>query len=334
MPRGNRRCADFLFEWFPVFAVLALLVWAYYSYVFMVCGSLVEVLALRVLLGLLFNVLLLLLLGCFLYTTFTGPAAIPAYFSVSDAERQRLESLQDFNERRRYLDELGDKRGVLTLGPDQCVRYCYPCRRIKPDRCHHCSWCQKCVPKMDHHCPWFNNCVSFSTQKSFLLTLAYGVLLGAYTALTALIPAVTAWFSLGLSFTTLNVSFLVASGVYFSIAAGAFLSSHLDYLYRNVTTLENMRAIVFRDQRDSFDLGREKNFRQVFGASRILWPFPVPTSQGDGCRFPTKLHPDPNNMQLPLVRENRAAASTPAGAQTTGKADLRSRYSLMRNLCE
>ncbi|KAH9382526.1 hypothetical protein HPB48_013127 [Haemaphysalis longicornis] len=116
---------------------------------------------------------------------------------------------------------------------------------------------------MDHHCPWFNNCVSFSTQKSFLLTLAYGVLLGAYTALTALIPAVTAWFSLGLSFTTLNVSFLVASGVYFSIAAGAFLSSHLDYLYRNVTTLENMRAIVFRDQRDSFDLGREKNFRQV-----------------------------------------------------------------------
>ncbi|KAH9382414.1 hypothetical protein HPB48_015746 [Haemaphysalis longicornis] len=111
---------------------------------------------------------------------------------------------------------------------------------------------------MDHHCPWFNNCVSFSTHKSFLLTLAYGSVLAAFTALTALIPAASAWLSLGLSFTALNVSCVVAGGAYLSIAVAAFMCVQLGYLYRNVTTLENMRPTLFREQTDSFDLGRKK----------------------------------------------------------------------------
>ncbi|KAH9384335.1 hypothetical protein HPB48_026337 [Haemaphysalis longicornis] len=90
---------------------------------------------------------------------FAGPAPIPAYFGVSSAERQRLNSLQDPNERRLYLDELGDKRGILTLGPDECVRYCEPCRRIKPDRCHHCTRCKKYVYG-------FNCCVPTSSASS------------------------------------------------------------------------------------------------------------------------------------------------------------------------
>ncbi|KAH9382413.1 hypothetical protein HPB48_015747 [Haemaphysalis longicornis] len=88
-----------------------------------------------------------------------SPAPIPAYFGVSSAERQRLNSLQDPNERRLYLDELGDKRGILTLGPDECVRYCEPCRRIKPDRCHHCTRCKKYVYG-------FNCCVPTSSASS------------------------------------------------------------------------------------------------------------------------------------------------------------------------
>ncbi|XP_077541243.1 palmitoyltransferase ZDHHC20-B-like [Haemaphysalis longicornis] len=318
MPRGFWRCVAPMFDWIPVIAVLALLGWAYYSYVFVVCGSLVKVLALRALLALVFSVLLLLVLWSFLHTTFTGPAPIPAYFGVSSAERQRLNSLQDPNERRLYLDELGDKRGILTLGPDECVRYCEPCRRIKPDRCHHCTRCKKCVPKMDHHCPWFNNCVSFSTHKSFLLTLAYGSVLAAFTALTALIPAASAWLSLGLSFTALNVSCVVAGGAYLSIAVAAFMCVQLGYLYRNVTTLENMRPTLFREQTDSFDLGRKKNVLQVFGTDRLLWPFPVHTSQGDGSRYPTKLHPNPYDLRLPLVQKNKPVPPASTEAKPTG----------------
>ncbi|KAH9384336.1 hypothetical protein HPB48_026338 [Haemaphysalis longicornis] len=197
---------------------------------------------------------------------------------------------------------------------------------------------------MDHHCPWFNNCVSFSTHKSFLLTLAYGSVLAAFTALTALIPAASAWLSLGLSFTALNVSCVVAGGAYLSIAVAAFMCVQLGYLYRNVTTLENMRPTLFREQTDSFDLGRKKNvlqlliqlvnvpemlsverkglIRKVFGTDRLLWPFPVHTSQGDGSRYPTKLHPNPYDLRLPLVQKNKPVPPASTEAKPTGKAPL------------
>ncbi|XP_050027961.1 palmitoyltransferase ZDHHC20-B-like [Dermacentor andersoni] len=313
MPRGRLGLADPFFEWLPVVGVVALLIWTYYAYVTVLCGRLVEDDVLRRLLVVAFHALFVLCVWSFVYTTFTG--RIPAYFSVSVDEKQRLDALTDFHERRLYLDELGDKRGILTLGPDGCVRYCAECQRIKPDRCHHCSWCRRCVPKMDHHCPWFNNCVSFTTQKSFLLTLVYSSLLAGFVAATSVIHAVLAWFGPGLLFAAINVSALVIGGTYLSVGLGGFFYVHLNNMYRNVTTLENMRATMFREPEDSFDIGCAENVAQVFGRFKPLWAIPVLTSLGDGTRFPTKLHPDPNNLQLPLVRAVKdAPAATPGSS--------------------
>ncbi|XP_077486697.1 palmitoyltransferase ZDHHC20-B-like [Amblyomma americanum] len=314
MPRRSPRFHHPLVEWLPVVAVLLVFGGTYYVYVHVLCATMVKTVALRVVLVVAFHALFFLCAWSFAHTTLTDFAPIPVSFNVSASEKERLQSLQDFDERRRYLDELGDKRGVLTLGLDGCVRYCGSCGRIKPDRTHHCSWCGRCVPKMDHHCPWFNNCVSFTTQKSFLLTLVYGSLLAAFTATTSVVHAVMSWFSLGFSLATLSVSGLVAAGVYLSFGLGCFFSRHLDHLLRNITTLENMRATVFRDPDDSFDIGRTKNIVQVFGATKWLWALPVFTTPGDGVRFPTRLHPDPSNLRLPLVRAERdAPAASPAG---------------------
>ncbi|XP_070395695.1 palmitoyltransferase ZDHHC20-B-like isoform X1 [Dermacentor albipictus] len=315
MPRGRLGLGDPFFEWLPVVGVVALFVWTYYAYVTVLCGRLVEDDVLRLLLVVAFHALFLLCVWSFVHTTFAGAGRIPAYFSVSVDEKQRLDALTDFHERQRYLDELGDKRGILTLGMDGCVRYCAECQRIKPDRCHHCSWCRRCVLKMDHHCPWFNNCVSFTTQKSFLLTLVYSSLLAGFVAATSVIHAVLAWFGQGLWFAAINVSALVIGGIYLSVGLGSFFYIHLDNMCRNVTTLEKMRSTVFREPEDSFDIGRTENVAQVFGRSKPLWAIPVLNSLGDGTRFPTKLHPDPNNLQLPLVRAVKdAPAATPGSS--------------------
>ncbi|XP_077541017.1 palmitoyltransferase ZDHHC15B-like [Haemaphysalis longicornis] len=290
--------------------------WVYYAYNFLLVGKLVETPALGVTMAAVFHVLFIICMWSFAYTTLKGVAPIPRDFYVSDVERQRLELLKDFEERWRYLGELGDNRGILTLGPENCVRYCDVCGLIKPDRCHHCSVCKRCIPRMDHHCPWFNNCVSFTNLKAFLLTLLYSSLLAGYTALTGGIHAVIAWISLGLSLVSVQVTILVAGGTYLSTALATFLFVHLDQLSRNLTSLESSRMTVFQESGDSFDLGWSENFVQVFGRVKLLWPFPVLTSLGDGSRFPTKLHPDPAKLQLPLVREHELPRRTTAAWAT------------------
>ncbi|KAL3196404.1 hypothetical protein MRX96_015520 [Rhipicephalus microplus] len=308
MPRGPTRWVDPFFEWLPVVGVVMLLSWTYYVYMSVLCGSLIEDLAWRALTG-----------GRLSRVVLALPLVLHLHHSgrLSENERERLDATKGFDERRQYLEELGNRRGVLTLGIDGCVRYCAICQRIKPDRCHHCSWCRRCVPKMDHHCPWFNNCVSFTSQKSFLLTTAYACLLAAFSAITSVVHAVYSWFNPGFSFATINVSALVVGGTYLSLGIGSFFYLHLDNTFRNVTTLEKMRATVFREAGDSFDLGRQKNLQQasVFGQLKPLWLLPLFTSLGDGTRFPTKLHPDPDRLQLPLVLATKdGLAGTPGGA--------------------
>ncbi|KAH9367027.1 hypothetical protein HPB48_011950 [Haemaphysalis longicornis] len=70
--------------------------------------------------------------------------AVPEYFSLTPGEERALERCRDDDVTRRgLLDMLADKRGVITVGLDGCVRYCGPCRRVKPDRCNHCSACAR-----------------------------------------------------------------------------------------------------------------------------------------------------------------------------------------------
>ena len=86
-----------------------------------------------------FNILFLMLMWCFLKTMYSDPGQVPTFwgFHLGDNESKRR-------------------------------RYCLICNVFKPDRCHHCSTCNRCVLNMDHHCPWINNCVGQKNLKYFI----------------------------------------------------------------------------------------------------------------------------------------------------------------------
>ncbi|XP_070395628.1 palmitoyltransferase ZDHHC15A-like isoform X1 [Dermacentor albipictus] len=280
--------------WIPVALVAGLFSWAYYAYVVVFCYSIVleENTVTAVALALVFHLLLFLCLWSFALTTLSAPIAVPFPYQLSAGEQRALSSCRRSDiAHHRLLDVLALQRGILTVGADGCVRICEPCCLVKPDRCHHCSTCRKCIPKMDHHCPWFNNCVHFGNYKFFLLTLFYAVALSVYGVATIGTHEAKAWLSASTTPSSLHLTLVSLLGAVLTFGLGSFLSAHISMLLSNETTLEDMRGPVFRNPEDSFDVGRYRNFVQVFGPRVSLWMAPVFTSIGDGVRFPTKLHP-------------------------------------------
>ncbi|KAL8172530.1 hypothetical protein V2J09_024334, partial [Rumex salicifolius] len=176
------------------------------------------------------------------------------------------------------------------------VRYCTRCQNVKPPRCHHCSVCQKCILKMDHHCVWVVNCVGARNYKFFLLFLFYTFLETVLDALV-LLPQVIKSFKEAVdssgSASSIAITFLAfVLNLAFSLSLLCFVVMHISLLLSNTTTIEvyEKRKMV----RWKYDLGRKRNFIQVFGTKKALWFFPMyskddvdnPTFQG--LNFPLR----------------------------------------------
>uniref|UniRef100_A0A915E1T5 Palmitoyltransferase n=1 Tax=Ditylenchus dipsaci TaxID=166011 RepID=A0A915E1T5_9BILA len=176
---------------------------------------------------------------------------------------------------------------------DGGIRYCIRCAIVKPDRTHHCSTCDKCVLKFDHHCPWVNTCINFTNYKFFVLFNCYGFLLCIFVFFS-LLPYFIRWFrsmnplrDYDVEFVSVLVLFVV-SGL-FSISLGCLAFYHLYLISKNKTTNETFGPPRFSYGVDKniYNLGCKRNFREVFGSNSLLWFIPVFTSTGDGMLFPT-----------------------------------------------
>lgn len=178
-------------------------------------------------------------------------------------------------------------------------RYCKMCNVWKPDRTHHCSICNRCILNMDHHCPWINNCVGFYNRKFFIQLLLY-----AYSILLNI--AMTSFFSWDLCE---RVATLIKGGwgklltFYGARCLGAFfafgfsvllifmlhhfLKFHLKLVLENYTTIENLERE--EGAKSKFDIGRRRNWEQVFGTNPWFWWYPAHTAAsrpvGDGVRW-------------------------------------------------
>jgi hypothetical protein len=174
------------------------------------------------------------------------------------------------------------------------------CNVFKPERCHHCSACNRCVLNMDHHCPWINNCVGFWNRKYFLLLLIYVLIMTYFTAAFAAYDFYQAilWGINTKIFSTnnpeLGTKVIIMMGYCLNlVVAGlmsAFLKFHLLLATENKTTIENLDKLG-KPFQSVYDVGRSKNWKQIFGNNPWLYPFPIFCGSGkpigDGIYWPT-----------------------------------------------
>jgi len=204
----------------------------------------------------------------------------------------------DFDKHRAEIDANAEELGEGP--PRQCKR----CHRLKPARAHHCSVCRRCVLKMDHHCPWINNCVGFGNYRHFCLFLLYLGMSCLFAAACLLQPFTESFVYMVRSRGSaagrecIMTSFMISCSILIALCILGFF--HLYLVLTNQTTIEFQTNMIRRREarrngeyfRNPYDLGRSRNFQQVFGPNpfcRLKWMLPCialpPT--GDGLQFPS-----------------------------------------------
>ncbi|KAL0904136.1 hypothetical protein M5K25_026210 [Dendrobium thyrsiflorum] len=243
----------------------------------------------------LFHGLLVMLLWSYFSVVLTDPGSVPPNWRPSVDEEVGEGSplsASDFNN-----PILTMHQSALISDPgDPRIRFCRKCNQFKPPRCHHCSVCGRCVLKMDHHCVWVVNCVGALNYKFFLLFLFYTFLETTLVTLS-LLPHFIAFFNDGEIPGTpgmLATTFLTfVLNLAFTLSVLGFLIMHISLVMGNTTTIEAYEKKTTPKWR--YDLGRRRNFEQVFGLDKKHWFIPsysdedlrrIPALQG--LEYPTK----------------------------------------------
>eukprot|EP01065_Artemidia_motanka_P038685 TRINITY_DN47540_c0_g1_i1.p1 TRINITY_DN47540_c0_g1~~TRINITY_DN47540_c0_g1_i1.p1 ORF type:complete len:375 (+),score=57.79 TRINITY_DN47540_c0_g1_i1:52-1125(+) len=205
-----------------------------------------------------------------------------------------------------------------AVAHEYCKKTCGP----KPPRSHYDRLTQRLVLNMDHFCPWVANTVGFYNRKFFVLFLVYCSMtcLWAAGSMVLVFPTQTLpWVAAGRrcrpafirgtvsrttcpptppSTPTFQSLMLVALlfDTTFGLMLICFAAVHIQMALTNETTIEGRRYNVpFR-----YDVGRRRNWEQVFGTKPLLWFLPVWGSgpAGDGLSWPTLEEEDVDEMQV------------------------------------
>lgn len=153
-------------------------------------------------------------------------------------------------------------------------KFCYECRKAKPERAHHCSRCKKCINRMDHHCPWVGSCVNACNIGNFI-KLIISILVSCLLSLFLhgyvfhlkvrlfydAIKTVPSLFLIGMNFLVLGL---------ISIAVLFIIIRQLKLLVSNKTYLEYLQIkklgeIGVSVPKNPYDKGFVKNLKAVMG---------------------------------------------------------------------
>jgi len=249
-----------------VAAVLGIILGIHCSYVFLVWGPLLWDLSALILLFF-YHLLFIGLMAAFWQCIVTDPGVVPPNWGF-------------------YMGDETKRR-----------RYCKMCNVWKPDRTHHCSICNRCILNMDHHCPWINNCVGFYNRKFFIQLLLY-----VYASLIVIVAtscvdlwdrmrtltgrakaAHDSWYVIA----SIIVLMAISMSILLLCTLTNFLKFHLKLVLENYTTIENLERE--EGAKSKFDIGRRRNWEQVFGTNPWLWWYPAhilaSRPVGDGVRW-------------------------------------------------
>ena len=222
-----------------------------------------------------YHVFAFMLLWSYFACVLTAPGDVPRGWTPApeDPEEAASEAKKSNSEKRR--------------------RFCKKCAAWKPTRTHHCSVCKRCVLKMDHHCVWVANCVGAYNYKFFLQFLAYTFLATVLDAILLLSNFIDFFKDVeesqaagsqgadakvdpaeGTELAVVFVTFIV--NVAFSASLLGFLVMHGNLILSNMTTIEmyeKKKTLPWK-----YDLGRFRNFKEVFGENVFMWFLPVHSS--------------------------------------------------------
>ncbi|VFQ85961.1 unnamed protein product [Cuscuta campestris] len=220
----------------------------------------------------LFHFLLAMLLWSYFSVVLTDPGGVPPNWKPAlDEERGENDPLT-----------ASEFTSLPADTAHSTIRFCKKCNQLKPPRCHHCSVCGRCVLKMDHHCVWVVNCVGAFNYKYFLLFLFYTFLETALVT-SSLLPNFIAFFGdeeIPVSAGSLAIIFLAfALNLAFSLSVLGFLIMHISLVLRNTTTIEAFEKVAPKWR---YDLGRRRNFEQVFGTDKQYWLIPAYSKEDFG----------------------------------------------------
>lgn len=138
--------------------------------------------------------------------------------------------------------------------------------------------------------------MNFSNYKFFVLFLGYGFVLCAYGFFTVLPFFIEFWQSTGIrrNFSQFHLLFLFFVSGMFAVSLACLFFYHLYLTAKNQTTigesllvghllrsdLESFRPPVFSygPDKNGYNLGARRNYREVFGKNPWLWLIPVSTT--------------------------------------------------------
>ncbi|RDY00319.1 putative protein S-acyltransferase 14 [Mucuna pruriens] len=204
-------------------------------------GGLDSLVALAVLI--LFHSLLVMLLWSYFSVVFTDPGSVPPNWRPSmDEERGEADPL------------VGTEFSNVQPDPNQRIRYCRKCNQLKPPRWTLC---------FEDGSPL---CVG--SQLCWCSKLQFYTFLETTLVTASLLPHFIAFFSDGEipgtpgSLATTFLAFVL--NLAFALSVLGFLIMHISLAYEKKTT-----------PKWRYDLGRRKNFEQVFGMDKKYWFIPA-----------------------------------------------------------
>ncbi|XP_045827679.1 probable protein S-acyltransferase 15 [Trifolium pratense] len=258
---------------FPVLGVLSLMLFVYYTTIFIFLD---EWLGLRTSPGTLnfffFTLFASLSLFSFFLSVLTDPGHVPSSF-YPDVESST--DAKDNAERKKC---------------DKCFGY-------KPPRTHHCRVCRRCVLKMDHHCLWINNCVGYWNYKAFFDFILYATISSIYS--TVLFISCVLQKEWGHTIESSLKLFYVLYGtvvVGLTITLLSLTGWHVYLILHNMTTIEYyegnrakwLAAKTGQNYRHPYNIGAYKNITLILGPTMLKWLCPTAVSHlKEGVNFPT-----------------------------------------------
>ncbi|ERM94827.1 hypothetical protein AMTR_s00009p00051780 [Amborella trichopoda] len=261
----------------PVFVVLLLIVFVYYSTVFVFIEEWLSLKSSHGLLNsLIFTFFAAMILSSYATAILRDPGRVP-YGLVPDIEGSN--------------DNIN---GPKETGAHK--RYCEKCCHHKPPRAHHCRVCRRCVLRMDHHCIWINNCVGHGNYRPFLVSVLYSGIASTYSMVIFLCNTLQKYDQ----FSTLayNVFYVFCGAIIVSLCLvlDSLLGWQIYLLCRNMTTIEYRAGVrakwlakkAGQNYHHPYDLGVCKNLNSVLGQNMLMWVCPISSGhRSDGIHFPT-----------------------------------------------